>query len=130
MNNDSEPSLSEAECDEDEESVDWMQDVLQDPRGLVSTCYPCAPTPTLRAPTLQEFKSLRPVCKICDAKGVYESVYKTMPMDQLILGSSPAAPSLSMMQPTTPMPTAAPQQICLSSCIPEAPEDEVVEAAS
>ena len=31
MDDDSEPPLSEAGRDEDEESLDWMQDALQDP---------------------------------------------------------------------------------------------------
>ena len=106
-----------------------MQDADLDPWS----CAPCTMPTSIKLPTLKDLYGWKEACAHCDKAGVYAtSVAKQRP-DQYIPPLPPLSPVLpnagptSLYNPAAPMPRTPPRSILLASCVPEPPEDEVLE---
>ena len=72
---------------------------------------------------------MRQVCAICDRDGVYAKVIAKQRPDWYLEPLTPS-PFVTPIKPKTPMPKSSPglpMPIVLASCIPEPPEDEVLD---
>ena len=94
---------------------------------------PCAPQTTFPLPTLKDLYGWKEACAHCDKAGVYAKAIAKPRPDQYILPLRPLSPVIPKVAPnrpyvpTTPMPQTPPRTIILASCVPEPPEDEVIE---
>ena len=99
--------------------TDWMQDSQLDPWKRI----PCQLPPTHQAsgmPTLKDLYSWKEVCVLCDRAGVYKAAIAKQRPDQF--------PTMRKSQkPSSPMPKGPPRTIALASCVPEPPENEVMD---
>ena len=106
---------------------DWMQDPVMDPWQ----CSPCESSPpqAFKLPTLKDLYKWTDICTHCDKAGVYAKVISKLRPEQFpklnVPVTKPVLPP--RYTPQTPMPTGPPRTITLSSCVPEPPEEEVLE---
>ena len=134
-------SISESDFDNYSEdsctaSADWMQDPVMDPWQQTPEENP--PPPALKLPTLKDLYSCMDICTHCDKAGVYAKAIAKLRPEQFPKSSVPAMEFVApppmphpqpraRIQPKAPMPTGPPRTIVLSSCVPEPPEEEVLE---